>query len=355
MIDKNFWKNKRVLITGHTGFKGSWLSLWLVNLGAKVAGYALSPHTQPNLFETFNLKNQLEHNVGDIADYENLQKIIKNFQPEIIFHLASRSIVKYSYQNPVETYRTNVMGAVNLLEIVRKSPNILATIMITSDKCYENINQKYLYQENDKLSGNDPYSSSKACVELVTLAYTKSYFLNSTTLSKVASARCGNVIGGGDWSIDRLLPDLVSKFLANETAIIRKPQAIRPWLFVLDSLCGYLLLAQYLANLPSQNQVMAYNFAPDQSQQISVLELVNKIMKIWGTPSKMQILEETNNFHEENYLLLDSSKARRELGWLPKFNIDIALDKTIKWYQNFQQNNGDILDFSLKQITNFDK
>ena len=338
-LNKNFWQNKNVLITGHTGFKGSWLTLWLNMMGAKILGCSLEPATNPNLFSELNLAKSIDHRICDIRDYEKLLAIFQSFKPEIVFHLAAQPLVRYSYQNPLETYQTNVLGTVNVLEAIRQTKSTKATIVITSDKCYENIEQIYGYREHDKMGGHDPYSNSKGCQELVVSAYTKSYFLPNNNLGNIASVRAGNVIGGGDWSSDRLIPDLITKLVKKQNPIIRSPRAIRPWQHVIEPLHGYLLVAKYLYDLPKQQDLLSWNFGPDFASQKDVLFVANKVNELWGGENKIIVEENNNNPHEANLLYLDCTKAKKELNWQPKFNLDETLYHTVQWYKEFYQSN----------------
>ena len=352
-INQQFWQNKKVFITGHTGFKGSWLTLWLSSLGSKVYGYALQPNTDPNLFNILHLENKITHQIADIRDLEKLQKAINDFAPDIIFHLAAQPLVRYSYHNPIETYQTNVMGTVNLLEAVRNFGKASATIIVTSDKCYENVEKIAGYQENDRMGGHDPYSNSKGCAELVVSAYVNSYFILNPQIGKVASVRAGNVIGGGDWSQDRLIPDLIRNLVVKKNPIIRNPQAIRPWQNVIEPLYGYLLVAQHLCELKEQTTLLNWNFGPDLVDQKNVKYVAEMVGEIWGSDNKIEIAEDKNKFHEANLLYLDCDKAKEELGWYPKWHIDESIKNTVEWYKNFYDKNNNILEYSLKVIKDF--
>jgi CDP-glucose 4,6-dehydratase len=357
VINKNFWKNKKVFITGHTGFKGSWLVLWLEKLGCKISGYSLVPNTNPNLFGVLELQKNIDHNIGDVRNYDNLFEKINRFQPDVIFHLAAQPLVRYSYQNPIETYSTNVMGTVNVLEAVRNygkaKSTIQATIIITTDKCYENKEQTTGYKETDRMGGHDPYSNSKGCAELVVSSYANSYFIPNPSLGKVASVRAGNVIGGGDWSQDRLVPDLIRNLVANKDPIIRNPNATRPWEHVLEPLYGYILVAQYLCNLEKQTGLLNWNFGPDFDDQKNVGFVAEKICQIWGGENKVKLDLNPNQPHEANLLYLDCTKAKKELGWLPKWGIDQTLKNTANWYQKYYQNN-DMHQYSVAQINQYE-
>jgi len=354
-INNNFWKNKKVFITGHTGFKGSWLTLWLSHLQAKIYGYALSPNTSPNLFEILNLENKITHQIADICDLKKLQTAINDFAPDIVFHLSAQSLVRYSYQNPIQTYQTNVLGTANLLEAVRNYGKALATIVITSDKCYENVEKKSGYLEDDKMGGHDPYSNSKGCAELVVSAYAKSYFISNPQIGKVASVRAGNVIGGGDWSLNRLIPDLITNLVECKNPIIRNPQAIRPWQNVIEPLYGYLLVAQYLSELKEQKTLLNWNFGPDLVDHKNVYDVAKRVVEIWGSENKIEIHEDKNNPHEANLLYLNCDKAKKELGWQPKLRIEESIKNTVEWYKCFYNKNDNIVKLSLKTIQEYEK
>lgn len=348
-LNKNFWNNKRVFITGHSGFKGSWLSFWLSNLGAKVKGYALKPNTAPNLFNILKIDSKIESTFGDIVDYENLRKNLLEFKPEIIFHMAAQPLVRYSYLNPIETYKTNVIGTANILNILRELDSVKAFLNVTTDKCYENLEWIWPYRETDRLGGHDPYSNSKACSELVTSAFYNSYFKDKTSLG-VATARAGNVIGGGDWSLDRLIPDFIRSVSKNETITIRNPNAIRPWQHVLDPLSGYILLAEKLYD-EREYFSEAWNFAPSGDKFFTVEMIINKICNAWGANSKYQIKED-NNLHEAGLLSLDPSKAIFKLKWKPKLDVNDSVEKTINWYKNYYENNN-MEKFTIEQIESY--
>ena len=353
LIDKNFWKNKKVFITGHTGFKGSWLCLWLQSLGVEVIGYALNPPTNPNLFELCEIDKLITSLFADVRDINSLTKAIHSYQPEIIIHMAAQPLVRESYKNPVETYSVNVMGTVNLLEAVRNSKGIKAVINITTDKCYENKEWCWGYRENEPLGGYDTYSNSKACSELVTSAYRNSFFnpqhynIHGVGL---ASARAGNVIGGGDWAVDRLVPDCIRALLAGEKIILRNPKSIRPWQYVLDPLSGYLLLAQKLfENGPTYAE--GWNFGPDDTDARTVEWIVQTICEKWGQNTAYEI-DKGEHPHEAHYLKLDCSKAKTELGWYPRWNIEKAIDKVIEWTRAYSEKKN-VRKVCLKQIEEY--
>ena len=346
-MNPEFWKNKNVLITGHTGFKGSWLSLWLQNLGANVCGYALPVPTQPSLFETANVANGMHSVEGDVRDLDGLKKLVKVRQPEIIVHMAAQALVRYSYDSPVETYATNVMGTVNLLEATRHADSVRVVLNITSDKCYENKEWLWAYRENEPMGGHDPYSSSKGCAELVTEAYRKSYFSNDANQCVVASARAGNVIGGGDWATDRLIPDIIRAFTQASTVVIRSPDAIRPWQHVLEPLNGYLTLVEKLWQ-HGQEYAEGWNFGPGEQGAMPVEWMVRKMMAAWGEGASYE-LDPQPQVHEANYLKLDSSRAHSLLGWAPKLDLSQALQWLTEWYKVCQQGE-DMRTYTLSQI-----
>jgi len=353
---QTFYRGKRVLITGHTGFKGGWLAFWLHALGAEIVGYALPPPTTPNFFEAVKLNKKIISVLGDIRNREMIGNIFKQHRPEIVFHMAAQTLVKHSYREPVETYETNVMGTVHILEACRTTPSVRAVVNITSDKCYENGNRKKSYVENDPMGGHDPYSSSKGCAELVTQAYIKSYF-NPIEISpqhkcSLASGRAGNVIGGGDWADDRLIPDCIRAFAANKPVIIRYPDAIRPWQHVLEPLYGYLLLAQRLYK-NGRAFSGGWNFGSNNKDQKTVRWVVERIIGLWGENGSWQI-DPNNHPHEAPYLALDCSKARAKLGWFSRWDISNALEKCVAWYKTLSQNK-DMSKITLQQITEYEQ
>lgn len=347
-IENAFWKNKKVFITGHTGFKGSWLSLWLSQLGAKITGFSLVPETSPNLFTLADVKSSLDkHITNTLYDFTALKKAIDEAQPEIIFHLAAQSLVQKSYQSPVETYMTNVMGTVHLFEAARHCSSVKVIINITSDKCYENKEWLWGYRENDRLGGHDPYSNSKACAELITQAYRDSFF--SQTGQLLASARAGNVIGGGDWAENRLVPDMMRGFLSGGEIVIRNPEAIRPWQHVLEPLSGYILLAEKLWK--NKELSGAWNFGPDEKDVQPVGYIADYLKQFWPS-HKIDIKSNQQFGHEAGILKLDISKAKNLLHWRPKLNLSQALDFTSDWYSAYQAGK-DMRAFTLVQIESY--
>jgi len=347
-VDPRFWKGKKVFLTGHTGFKGSWLSLWLVSMGAKVTGYALAPNTTPNLFDVLAVDFLVEKSrIADIRDLSSLAKAMSEANPDVVIHMAAQPLVRYSYANPVETYATNVMGTVHVLESARSIDSLRATVIVTTDKCYENKEWVWGYRENEPMGGYDPYSNSKGCAELVTSAYRQSYFSNPNSINKVASARAGNVIGGGDWSEDRLIPDAIKAFETDLPLMIRNPLATRPWQHVLEPLSGYLILAQALYKEGSAF-ASGWNFGPRDEDNRSVQEVVYLLISGWGDSASWE-KEGLEQPHEANLLKLDCSKALAQLGWAPKWNLENAVQKIVKWQKAFQAKEN-MQEVSLAQI-----
>ena len=327
-----FWQGKCVLLTGHTGFKGSWLSLWLQSMGAQVTGYSLAPPTNPSLFDVAEVAHGMSSVIGDIRDLDKLKAVFAEYRPEIVIHMAAQPLVRYSYQNPVETYSTNVMGTVHLLEAVRNTPGVKAVVNITTDKCYENREWVWGYRENEPMGGFDPYSNSKGCAELVSAAYRSSFFnANNYAQHGVATAtvRAGNVIGGGDWAQDRLIPDILAAFEQARKVDIRNPHAIRPWQHVMEPLRGYLTLAEHLfEHGPSFGE--GWNFGPNDEDAKPVAWIVEEMAALWGTDAQWQI-DAYGHPHEAHYLKLDISKARSRLDWHPSLPLKDALALIIDW------------------------
>lgn len=332
----SFWKNKKVFITGHTGFKGSWLSLMLSQLGSDIYGYALQPPTKPSLFEEANIGQLIKSHIGDIRDYNNLLSVLQHVSPDIVIHMAAQPLVRESYKNPIETYSTNVMGTVNLLEAIRHTPSIKAVVNVTTDKCYENQEWIWAYRENEPMGGYDPYSNSKGCSELVTSSFRNSFF-NSKEYSKhgvaIATARAGNVIGGGDWAEDRLIPDFIRSITKGEKLKIRSPYAIRPWQHVLEPLTAYLILANKLFENGTEC-AQAWNFGPDDSDAKNVEWITSKICNLWGENASYEI-DNNPQPHEANYLKLDCSKAKALLGWYPRWDVEKSLSYIVDWNKAF--------------------
>lgn len=337
---------KRVLVTGHTGFKGSWLSLWLTSLGADVLGYSLEPVGQENLFSLLSLENKLRHVVGDIRDYESLREVFSTFKPEVVFHLAAQALVRESYMDPKTTYDTNVGGAMNVLELVRTSESVRCLVYVTSDKCYENKEWTWGYRENDALGGHDPYSASKAAAEVVFSSYEKSFFSKKNGFS-AASVRAGNVIGGGDWSVDRLIPDAV-RALRNGVPIgVRNPESTRPWQHVLEPLSGYIHLAERLLTDPDSYSG-AWNFGPSADSVQTVGQITKMIVDRWGS-GEIAFTGDPTAPHEARLLHLNCDKARLQLDWKPKWDVDTTIDRTVSWYRDLYSGK-DPLAITQKQI-----
>lgn len=350
----SFWHRRRVFLTGHTGFKGSWLSLWLEQLGANVCGVALEPPTDPSMFKEARVAQAMRSEIADVRDLARVNAILGEHRPEIVFHLAAQPLVRKSYEDPVGTYLTNVMGTVNVLESVRRCDSVRAVVVITTDKCYENKEWIWPYRETDRLGGYDPYSNSKACSELVVSAYRNSFF-NVADYSRhgvgLASVRAGNVIGGGDWAKDRLVPDIMRAFTEGRTVRIRNPRAIRPWQHVLEPLRGYLAVAELLREQGTSCSE-AWNFGPDQSEAQPVECIVRELAEIWGAGARWE-REEGVQPHEAQNLKLDWSKAATRLGWRPQLRLREALALTSAWYQARLQEQ-DMRAFTIGQIRDYD-
>jgi len=339
----DMYKGRNVLVTGNTGFKGSWLTIWLKELGANVMGYALNPPSQPNMHESTDVSNRISYFYDDIRNVDNLNTSIALFQPEIIFHLAAQPILRKSIKEPGLTFEINLMGTVAVMQAARTSKSVKALVMITSDKCYENDPKPNGYCETDRLGGDDPYSASKACAEIAIHAYRKSYELN------VASTRAGNILGGGDWGEDRLLPDCIRKLSSNKKIVIRNPSHLRPWQFVLDPLYGYLLLGMQLLT-EGKKYAQAWNFGPLEENYINVEQLVQKVIKYWGT-GEYKIVPNPK-ISESKLLKLNCNKSNKFLCWKPKYNIDETLEETISWYKHFYEKL-DMYNFTVSQIKKY--
>ncbi|WP_349431733.1 CDP-glucose 4,6-dehydratase [Methylomarinum sp. Ch1-1] len=347
-INETFWRGKKVLVTGHTGFKGSWLSLWLQMLEADVYGLSRLPPTEPNLFERADVGKRMTSLHGDIRDLSLVKKTVSAINPDILIHMAAQSLVRYGYHHPVETYQTNVMGTLHVLEAIRACQGVRAAVMVTTDKCYESMEAGEPHRENDPLGGHDPYSSSKGCAELLIASYRHSFFFESTSAA-IASVRAGNVIGGGDWAEHRLVPDVIEAFQKNRSVKIRNPHAVRPWQHVLEPLSGYLLLAERLFN-GGHAYAESWNFGPEAGDMRQVQWLVEFLAGKWRYAN--WAVEEKPNFHEAGALRLNSTKARDRLGWRPRWSLPTALDKTVDWYRA-ESAGVDMSVFCQKQIREY--
>jgi CDP-glucose 4,6-dehydratase len=353
VVDASFWMGKRVFLTGHTGFKGGWLSIWLASMGANITGYALAPNTNPSFFGAVGVASLLDQNyIADILDLPTLKLAMQQANPEVLIHMAAQPLVRYSYDNPVETFATNVMGTVNVLQASREIDSLKAIVAITTDKCYENKEWVWGYRENDPLGGLDPYSSSKACTELVINAYRQSFFSGDATFSGVAlaSARAGNVIGGGDWSSDRLVPDALAALELNKPLVLRNPLATRPWQHVLEPLSGYLVLAQALFR-HGKNFASAWNFGPGDEGNQTVEQLIETLSVEWGCAARWRQDPQVQP-HEAHLLKLDCSKAHQQLGWVPKWHLEQSIEKIVQWHKAFKAGK-DMKLISLEQIRQY--
>ena len=351
MLD-NFYKNKRVLITGHSGFKGSWLSAWLLMLGAEICGFSKNIPSNPSNFKSINIDKKIQHFIGDVRDIDKLKKVFQDFKPEIVFHLAAQPLVRKSYKEPILTFETNVLGTINVLECIKNSSFVRASIMITSDKAYRNQEWTWGYRENDLLGGEDPYSASKGCAELVINSYCKSFFEEGPF---VASTRAGNVIGGGDWAEDRIVPDAVRAWEKNKPVVIRHPESTRPWQHVLEPLSGYLLLGKLLYEKGKIFSGQAYNFGPSNIDDHSVKDVLNCINEYWNNAG--WIIENQNSVVKESILLkLCCDKALNKLGWRSIFSFEETMQMTASWYKSFYEDKDiDMLKFSFEQIKKYEK
>ncbi len=354
-MDNEFWRDKKVFITGHTGFKGGWLSLWLNDLGANVTGFSLPPSTSPSFFDVCSVNNSAKSIIGDVRDYIRLKKSIQDESPDIVFHMAAQALVLDSYKDPIETYETNLMGTVNILNALRETPSVKAFVNITSDKCYENIEKYSGYTEEDRMGGFDPYSSSKGCAELITAAYRASFFNSSLYLDHgvgIATARSGNVIGGGDWSSNRLIPDIFEAILSKKAITIRNPSSTRPWQHVLEPLSGYLNLAEKLF-LEGVDFSESWNFGPSTNDVQTVQDVATKFISQWGSNTQINLENNSSQPHEATLLTLDCSKAADKLHWTPKMNTKDAIKITCDWYKMFNEGKSDMKLFSLDQIKSY--
>ena len=350
-VDPIFWEGKKVFITGHTGFKGAWLSLWIASMGAKVTGYSLAPNTTPSSFNVLGIASLMANShIADIRDLAALKKAVSEARPDVLIHMAAQPLVRQSYANPVETYATNIMGTVNILESTREIDTIRATVVVTTDKCYQNKEWIWGYREDENMGGHDPYSSSKGCAELITSAYRQSYFSSPNANNKIASARAGNVIGGGDWSDDRLIPDAIKAFEINLPLKIRNPLATRPWQHVLEPLSGYLVLAQALYERGS-SFASAWNFGPRDEDNHTVQDVIDLLISKWGD-SAMWVKEESAQPHEAHLLKLDCSKAHSQLSWMPKWGLEKAIQKTVEWERAHQAKKS-MREITLAQINDY--
>lgn len=348
-VNASFWKEKKVFLTGHTGFKGSWLSLWLQSMGAVVKGYSLDPPTSPSLFEEADVAVNMESEIGDIRDLAQIKKSMLEFNPDILIHMAAQPLVRLSYIEPVDTYTTNVIGTVNVLEAARSCENLKAIVSVTTDKCYENKEWAWGYRENEPMGGHDPYSSSKGCAELVTSAYRNSFF-NTKDTAALATARAGNVIGGGDWAEDRLIPDILKAFENSQAVVIRNPLSTRPWQHVLEPLSGYLVLAEHLYTY-GQEYAEAWNFGPKEEDCKPVNWILDQMVATWGEGASWE-LDKNNNPHEAGFLKLDCSKAALKLHWQPKWNLQNTLSLIVNWHQDWRAGKN-MNELCLQEIANY--
>jgi CDP-glucose 4,6-dehydratase len=337
MLERSFWRGRRVLLTGHTGFKGSWLATWLLDMGAEVFGYALEPPTTPSHFEVCRLAGRMTSTIGDLRDRAGLTRAVQHARPEVVFHLAAQALVRHSYAEPIDTFETNVMGTVYLLEAVRQTPSVAAVVVVTSDKCYQNQDWPWGYREGDPLGGRDPYSASKACAELAAAAYRSSFLEGREPPVGLATVRAGNVIGGGDWATDRLVPDALRAIDAGRPLELRNPGATRPWQHVLEPLCGYLMVAESLCRQPREFSC-AWNFGPREDDVVTVAALADLVMRARRSVASHTIVHGSASPgqdpppREEHFLALDSSRARQRLGWRPRWTLPTAVANTVVWH-----------------------
>lgn len=350
-VNPSFWNGKKVFLTGHTGFKGSWLSLWLQSMGTVVKGYSLAPPTNPSLFVVAGVAASMESQIGDIRDLESLKESMLGFNPDILIHMAAQPLVRLSYIEPVDTYTTNVIGTVNVLEVARSCPNLKAIVSVTTDKCYENKEWAWGYRENEPMGGHDPYSSSKGCAELVSSAYRNSFFSTKDSAA-LATARAGNVIGGGDWADDRLIPDILKAFENSKSVVVRNPLSTRPWQHVLEPLSGYLVLAEHLYQY-GQEYAEAWNFGPKEEDCKPVNWILDQMVATWGEGAAWK-LDQNNNPHEAGFLKLDCSKAALKLHWHPKWNLEHTLNLIVHWHQDWRAGKN-INETCLQEIANYNE
>lgn len=347
MADLSIYKNKKVLVTGHTGFKGAWLTQWLLELGANVIGYALETTDNTKLFELLDLKSQITHYPDSINDLEQLKKVFINHQPDFVFHLAAQAIVKTSYEDPIYTFQTNIIGTANVLEAIKSVDSVKVAVLVTSDKCYKNEEKKYGFKESDAMGGDDPYSASKACTELVVHSYRHSFFKDKMT--KIVTVRAGNILGGGDWSKDRIVVDSIAALQENKTILLRDPSAVRPWQHVLDATFAYLLVVDYELN-SNNTFVPSWNFGPSEENVLNVEGLVKLLIEYYGKGSYENI--GTQTYHEANYLKLDVSLAKNQLNWTLQLDNQQIIKKTVDWYKYFEET-GDAKTITMQQIQEY--
>lgn len=348
----DIYKNKKVFITGHTGFKGSWLSLWLTKLGAKVCGYSLEANTNPSMFEELGIENKINKSIiGDILDGNSLEKAMLQFQPDIVFHLAAQPLVRLSYSEPILTYLTNVIGTLHVLDTANCCSSVKAFVNVTTDKCYENKEINRGYKEDDPMGGYDMYSSSKGCVEIMSSSFRRSFLQEEGSMA-MATARAGNVIGGGDWAVDRLIPDCIKSVNKNIPIEIRNPLAVRPWQYVLEPLSGYLLLGQKLLE-KGQKYAEGFNFGPNEESVLEVAEVAQRICEYYGKGEV--IVNKRDNLHEANLLMLNIEKAKEVLGWTPTYTADKAIKETVDWYKHFYNKDVDMYEFTINQIKEYEE
>ena len=353
---KGIYKDRTIFVTGHTGFIGSWLVLWLQSLGAKVVGYSLESSTKPSLFETLGLENEITHIIGNVQDNQNLSDNIEKYKPEIVIHLAAQPLVRVSYEDPVETFRTNILGTVNILDSIRKSDSVSSCVVMTSDKCYQNLDADRFHKETDPLGGSDPYSASKGAAEIITNSFRNSFF----NKSNIATVRAGNVIGGGDWAKDRIVPDCIRALTTNKKIMVRNPSSIRPWQFVLEPISGILWLGSKLYTKPEKYSE-AWNLGPNQTSNITVEKVVQNIIRIWDKDgsekgSWLDTSKESKNQPNESIsLLLDSTKALTSLEWKTIYSFETAINQTVSWYKSYYNNDTSMKELSVHQIEQYSK